>query len=71
MRSTIPASEPSASAPGAGLRAAEFSALEGVTYLNSASIGPIPMRTITTLERFNRMRGAPHLLPDPDLFATR
>ncbi|HEX6644709.1 MAG TPA: aminotransferase class V-fold PLP-dependent enzyme [Gemmatimonadales bacterium] len=69
MRSTIPASAPSAEAPGAGLRAAEFPGLDGVTYLNSASIGPLPARTIATLERFNRQRGAPHLLPDPDLFA--
>lgn len=52
-----------------GLRTAEFGSLDGVTYLNSASIGPLPDRTIRALERFNRMRGAPHLLPDPDLFA--
>ena len=51
------------------LRAAEFASLKDVTYLNSASTGPLPERTIRALERFNRMRGAPHLLPDPDLFA--
>ena len=51
------------------IREAEFGALKGVTYLNSASTGPLPERTIRVLERFNRMRGAPHLLPDPDLFA--
>lgn len=53
----------------ASLRESEFGALQGVTYLNSASTGPLPERTIRALERFNRMRGAPHLLPDPDLFA--
>ncbi|HEX6088851.1 MAG TPA: aminotransferase class V-fold PLP-dependent enzyme [Gemmatimonadales bacterium] len=51
------------------IRDSEFGALKGVTYLNSASTGPLPERTIRVLERFNRMRGAPHLLPDPDLFA--
>ncbi len=51
------------------LRDSEFGSLQGVTYLNSASTGPLPERTIRALERFNRMRGAPHLLPDPDLFA--
>jgi cysteine desulfurase/selenocysteine lyase len=51
------------------IRTSEFGSLDGVTYLNSASTGPLPARTIRALERFNRMRGAPHLLPDPDLFA--
>jgi selenocysteine lyase/cysteine desulfurase len=51
------------------IRSTEFGALKDVTYLNSASTGPLPERTIRALERFNRMRGAPHLLPDPDLFA--
>ena len=51
------------------IRETEFASLKDVTYLNSASIGPLPERTIRALERFNRMRGAPHLLPDPDLFA--
>ena len=53
----------------ASLRDTEFGSLQGVTYLNRASTGPLPERTIRALERFNRMRGAPHLLPDPDLFA--
>jgi selenocysteine lyase/cysteine desulfurase len=53
----------------APIRDTEFGSLAGVTYLNSASTGPLPERTIRALERFNRMRGAPHLLPDPDLFA--
>jgi cysteine desulfurase/selenocysteine lyase len=51
------------------IRESEFGSLNGVTYLNSASTGPLPERTIRALERFNRMRAAPHLLPDPDLFA--
>lgn len=51
------------------IRTTEFGSLGDVTYLNSASTGPLPERTIRALERFNRMRGAPHLLPDPDLFA--
>jgi selenocysteine lyase/cysteine desulfurase len=51
------------------IRTTEFGSLKDVTYLNSASTGPLPERTIRALERFNRMRGAPHLLPDPDLFA--
>lgn len=51
------------------IRSTEFGALKDVTYLNSASTGPLPERTIRALERFNRMRAAPHLLPDPDLFA--
>ena len=51
------------------IRTTEFGSLKDVTYLNSASTGPLPERTIRALERFNRMRAAPHLLPDPDLFA--
>jgi selenocysteine lyase/cysteine desulfurase len=51
------------------IRDSEFSSLNGVTYLNSASTGPLPERTIRALEHFNRKRGTPHLLPDPDLFA--
>lgn len=51
------------------IRTTEFGSLKDVTYLNSASTGPLPERTIRALEHFNRMRGAPHLLPDPDLFA--
>ena len=55
--------------PFEALRAAEFAALGDAIYLNSASIGPIPERTRSAVERFNRMRAAPYLLPDPELFA--
>jgi selenocysteine lyase/cysteine desulfurase len=51
------------------LRTAEFAALGDAIYLNSASIGPLPERTRSAVERFNRKRAAPHLLPDPELFA--
>jgi cysteine desulfurase/selenocysteine lyase len=51
------------------LRAAEFAALDGAIYLNSASIGPLPERTRSAVERFNRRRAAPQMLPDPELFA--
>ena len=52
----------------ADLRAAEFAALAGAVYLNSASVGPIPDRTRRALDAFNRRRAAPHLLSDPELF---
>src|SRR5690606_32176417 len=50
------------------LRRREFGALEGTTWLNSASIGPLPERTVRLLDSFNRKRSAPYLLPDPELF---
>lgn len=53
----------------AAVRAAEFAALGDAIYLNSASTGPIPERTRRVLDAFNRRRAAPHLLPDPELFA--
>ncbi len=55
--------------PFEALRTAEFAALGDAIYLNSASVGPMPERTRRAVERFNRMRAAPYLLPDPDLFA--
>ncbi len=55
--------------PFEALRTAEFGALGDAIYLNSASVGPMPERTRRAVERFNRMRAAPYLLPDPDLFA--
>ena len=51
------------------LRATEFPWTSDTVYLNNASIGPLPERTRLALERFNRGRAAPHLLPDRDLFA--
>ena len=51
------------------LRAAEFPWTAETTYLNNASIGPLPERTRLALDQFNRGRSAPHTLPDRDLFA--
>jgi cysteine desulfurase/selenocysteine lyase len=51
------------------LRATEFPWTTDTIYLNNASIGPLPERTRLALERFNRGRSAPHLLPDRELFA--
>ena len=51
------------------LRAAEFPWTSDTTYLNHASIGPLPERTRLALERFDRRRAAPHLLPDREMFA--
>lgn len=51
------------------LRDTEFPWTAATTYLNNASIGPIPERTRLALEAFNAKRTAPHLLPDRDRFA--
>src|SRR5215813_12921331 len=51
------------------LRDNEFPWTAATTYLNNASIGPIPERTRLALETFNAKRTAPHLLPDRDTFA--
>lgn len=51
------------------LRDTEFPWTAATTYLNNASIGPIPERTRLALEAFNAKRTAPHLLPDRDMFA--
>ncbi|HEX6668502.1 MAG TPA: aminotransferase class V-fold PLP-dependent enzyme [Gemmatimonadales bacterium] len=51
------------------LRATEFPWTSDTVYLNNASIGPLPERTRVALDRFNRGRAAPHLLPDRELFA--
>ena len=53
----------------AALRAAEFPWTSDTTYLNNASIGPLPERTRLALDEFNRGRAAPHKLPDRELFA--
>ena len=54
----------------AALRAQEFPWTSETTYLNNASIGPLPERTRLVLETFNRKRAAPFQLPDRELFAT-
>ena len=51
------------------LRDSEFPWTAATTYLNNASIGPLPERTRLALESFNAKRTAPHLLPDRDLQA--
>ena len=52
------------------LRRAEFPWTSETTYLNHASVGPLPERTRLALEDFNRKRAAPFQLPDRDLMAT-
>jgi cysteine desulfurase / selenocysteine lyase len=52
------------------LRRAEFPWADETTYLNHASIGPLPERTRLALDAFNRRRAMPFHLPDRDLFAT-
>ncbi|MBA3498306.1 MAG: aminotransferase class V-fold PLP-dependent enzyme [Gemmatimonadales bacterium] len=54
----------------ASLRRAEFPWADETTYLNHASIGPIPERTRLALDAFNRRRATPFRLPDRDLFGT-
>ncbi len=49
------------------LREKEFPWTAETTYLNNASIGPIPERTRRCLDAFTARRTAPHLLPDSDL----
>src|SRR3954470_17462947 len=52
------------------LRAQEFPWADDTTYLNHASVGPLPERTRVALEAFNRKRSAPFQLPDRDLMHT-
>ncbi len=54
----------------AQLRRTEFPWTQDTTYLNHASVGPLPERTRLVLEEFNRKRAAPFQLPDRDLMAT-
>ena len=53
----------------AELRRTEFPWTSDTTYLNNASVGPLPERTRLVLEAFNKKRAAPFQLPDRDLFA--
>jgi cysteine desulfurase/selenocysteine lyase len=52
------------------LRRTEFPWTDETTYLNNASIGPLPERTRKTLEEFNRRRSAPFQLPDREIVAS-
>jgi selenocysteine lyase/cysteine desulfurase len=49
------------------LREKEFPWTAETTYLNNASIGPIPERTRKRLDAFTARRTAPYQLPDSDL----
>ena len=67
----MPSTSPSSSIlETAALRRDEFPWSDETTYLNHASIGPLPERTRLTLEEFNRRRAMPFQLPDRDLFGT-
>jgi cysteine desulfurase/selenocysteine lyase len=54
------------------LRAKEFPWMQtGQTvFLNAASTGPLPRRTVETAEAWAALRAEPHRLPDSTLFAT-
>jgi cysteine desulfurase/selenocysteine lyase len=52
------------------LRRTEFPWTQDTIYLNHASVGPLPERTRTALEAFNRKRAAPFQLPDRELMKT-
>ncbi|MBE0594472.1 MAG: aminotransferase class V-fold PLP-dependent enzyme [Gemmatimonadales bacterium] len=54
-------------APFRELRDREFPWTADVTYLNNASIGPLPDRTRRTLDAFSARRATPHLLSDREL----
>lgn len=49
------------------LRNCEFPWTAETTYLNNASIGPLPERTRRVIDAFNARRTAPYLLSDRDL----
>jgi cysteine desulfurase/selenocysteine lyase len=51
------------------LRREEFPWTSHTIYLNHASTGPLPGRTVQALEEFNRKRMTPHELPDAMIFA--
>jgi len=54
------------------LRAAEFpfTARGDTVYLNTASTGPLPSRTVAAVESWTRRRAEPWRIGDPELFAT-
>lgn len=54
------------------LRAREFpwAARGDAIYLNNASTGPLPSRTLEALDAFNAMRAEPYRIPDELQFAT-
>jgi cysteine desulfurase / selenocysteine lyase len=52
------------------LRAAEFAALADTTYLNAASVAPLPERARAAVDGFNRRRARVHELEDADFSGT-
>ena len=54
------------------LRGAEFPWVErgDAVYLNHASTGPLPARTVAAVTEFVARRAEPHRIADPELFAT-
>lgn len=54
------------------LRAAEFPWMDpaGAVFLNSASTGPLPLRTVEAVRAFTDLRHEPHRMPDELLFDT-
>ncbi|MDQ6830578.1 MAG: aminotransferase class V-fold PLP-dependent enzyme, partial [Gemmatimonadota bacterium] len=54
------------------LRATEFPAVTsgGTVYLNNASTGPMPRRSLDALHAFNAMRAEPHRITLEDQFGT-
>jgi selenocysteine lyase/cysteine desulfurase len=51
------------------LRRREFPWTSGTVYLNNASTGPLPARTVQALRDFNDRRARPHLISDDDELA--
>jgi selenocysteine lyase/cysteine desulfurase len=51
------------------LRREEFPWTSHTIYLNHASTGPLPARTVRVLEEFNAKRMMPHELPDAMIFS--
>jgi cysteine desulfurase/selenocysteine lyase len=51
------------------LRRDEFPWTSHTIYLNHASTGPLPQRTVRMVEEFNRKRMTPHELPDAMIFS--
>jgi selenocysteine lyase/cysteine desulfurase len=51
------------------LRREEFPWTSHTIYLNHASTGPLPARTVRVLEEFNARRMTPHELPDAMIFS--
>lgn len=64
---SVPSPTASSRDPFQAVRASEFPWTAETTYLNNASIGPIPERTRRLLDDFNAKRTAPYLLTDRDL----